>query len=304
MSPASNNSAAYVDRATLGVTLICSAVLLFSVQDGIAKYLSMMYAPLVIAWMRFLAQVVLLAGFYGPRLKLDLVRTRVPRWQFLRVICMVGANLSFLVGLRYIPLGEATAIFFLSPIFVVLVSRWLLSERIVGIQIVSIVMSLAGVLLIVRPGAELFTPAAMLPFASACFIAGYQMLTRKVMGVDNAAASMFLVSLGACAVLSVALPFFWVTLPLNVWLIVLVQSVFALVGHLMMANAYRFASAAVLAPFTYVQIVFSAIVGFVAFGHVPDLWSAIGIGLVTVGGLIFVARLRRKASAVVARSGN
>lgn len=296
MSPANSHSAAYVDRATLGVTLICSAVLLFSVQDGIAKYLSMMYVPLVIAWMRFVAQVVLLAIFYGPKLKLDLVRTRVPGWQFLRAICMVGANLSFLVGLRYIPLGEATAIFFLSPIFVVLFSRWLLSERIAAIQIASIVISLAGVLLIVRPGAEMFTPAALLPFASALFIAGYQMLTRKVMGVDNAAASMFLVSLGACVMLAVVLPFFWVTLPLGVWLIVFVQAVFALVGHLMMANAYRFASAAVLAPFTYFQIVFSALVGFVAFDHLPDLWSAVGIGLVTAGGLIFVARLRRKAA--------
>jgi drug/metabolite transporter (DMT)-like permease len=294
MSLNTQHSAAYVDRATLGVTLIVSAVFLFSIQDGIAKYLSMMYAPLVIAWMRFLAQVVMLAGLYGPKLKLDLVRTKVPGWQFLRVLCMVCANLSFLVGLRFIPLGEATAIFFLSPIFVLLFSRWLLSERIVGIQIASIVMSLAGVLLVVRPGTELFTPAALLPLVSALFIAGYQMLTRKVMATDNAAASMFLASLGSCLILAVALPFFWTPLPDIVWAIVFVQAIFALVGHLMMANAYRFASAAVLAPFTYFQIVFSALVGFVAFDHLPDLWSGIGISLVTAGGLIFVARLRRK----------
>lgn len=293
MNPVSNNGAAYVDRATVGVTLIVCAVLLFSVQDGIAKYLSMMYAPLVIAWMRFLVQVMLLGVMYGPTLKLSLVRTRMPLWQFCRVVCMVGANLSFLVGLRYIPLGEATAIFFLSPIFVVLLSRWLLTERIAAIQLASIVISLAGVLLIVRPGAEMFTPAALLPLLSALFIAGYQMLTRKVMATDNAAASMFLVSLGSCLVLAVPLPFFWTTLPLSVWAIVFIQAIFALVGHLMMANAYRYASAAVLAPFTYFQIVFSAIVGFLAFEHLPDLWSGIGIGLVAVGGLIFMVRLRR-----------
>lgn len=293
MNPDTSNGAAYVDRATVGVTLIVSAVLLFSVQDGIAKYLSMMYAPLVIAWMRFLAQVLMLMVMYGPKLKLSLVRTRMPGSQCLRVVCMVGANLSFLVGLRYIPLGEATAIFFLSPIFVVLFSRWLLSERIAAIQLASIFISLSGVVMIVRPGAEMFTPAALLPFASAIFIAGYQMLTRKVMATDNAAASMFLASLGSCLVLAIPLPFFWVTLPPSVWAIVFVQAIFALVGHLMMTNAYRYASAAVLAPFTYFQIVFSGIVGFVAFDHLPDLWSGIGIGLVTVGGFIFVVRLRR-----------
>ena len=295
MSQLASQSATHVERATLGVVLIVSAVLLFSIQDGIAKYLSIMYVPLVIAWMRFLAQVVLLTVLYGPKLKLDLVRTHVPGWQFLRVLCMVGANLSFLVGLRYIPLGEATAIFFLSPIFVLLFSRWLLSERIVAIQIASIVISLVGVLLIVRPGTALFTSAALLPLASAFFIAGYQMLTRKVMATDNAAASMFLASLGSCLILALALPFFWTTLPPVVWVIVFVQAIFALVGHLLMANAYRFASAAVLAPFTYFQIVFSAVVGFLVFDHLPDLWSAVGIGLVTVGGLIFVARLRRKS---------
>lgn len=295
MSPPFKHDSAYVERATIGVTLIVSAVFLFSVQDGIAKYLSMLYAPLIIAWMRFLAQLVMLAAIYGPRLRFDLVRTQVPGWQALRVICMVGANLSFLVALRYIPLGEATAIFFLSPVFVVLLSRVFLSERIKAIQVGSIFLSLFGVMLIVRPGAEMFTPAALLPLVSALFIAGYQMLTRKVMATDNAAASMFLASLGSFLILTIPLPFIWTSLPMMVWVIVFVQAIFALVGHLMMANAYRFASAAVLAPFTYFQIVFSAIVGFLVFEHLPDLWSGIGIFMVTIGGLVFVLRLRRSS---------
>lgn len=112
MTSKPTNGNLYIDRATVGVSLIVSAVLLFSIQDGIAKYLSMLYAPLLIAWMRFLAQATLLGVIYGPRLKTGLFRSKVPHLQFLRVICMVGANLFFLMGLRFIPLGEATAIFF------------------------------------------------------------------------------------------------------------------------------------------------------------------------------------------------
>jgi len=293
MNLPNHDGVAYIERATVGVTLIVTAVLLFSVQDVIAKYLAILYSPLIIAWMRFLAQIVLLTAAYGPKLKMNLVRTSVPGWQCLRVICMVGSNLGFLIALRYIPLGEGTAILFLAPIFVVLLSRWLLSERIKPIQAFSIVVSLIGVILIVRPGAELFTPAALLPLMSAIFMAGYQMLTRKVMATDNAAASMFIVSLGSCLVLAVPLAFFWVTPPWPVWAIVFVQAIFALVGHLMMTNAYRFASAAVLAPFTYFQIVFSAVAGFLVFGHLPDIWSGIGIFLVTASGLLFILRLRR-----------
>lgn len=294
MSTEKNEGASYVDRATVGVTLIVSSVLVFSVQDGIAKYLSMLYAPLVIAWMRFLAQVMLLGAIYGPTLKRELFRTSVPYLQFCRAICMVGANLLFLIGLRFIPLGEATAIFFLAPIFVVLLSRWFLSEKISVLQLVLIFTSLTGVLLIVRPGTELFKLAAVLPLVSAIFIAIYQMLTRKVLATDSAAASTFLVSLGSFLILTVPLPFFWNTLPPIVWVVIFVQATFAMTGHLMMTHAYRFASAAVLAPFTYFQIVFSAIVGWLVFNHVPDLLSSIGIGLVTGGGLLFVHRLRRR----------
>lgn len=175
----------------------------------------------------------------------------------------------------------------------ILSSRWFLSEKISAIQVLSIFLSLIGVVLIVRPGADLFTPAALFPFASSIFIAGYHMLTRKVMATDSAAASTFLVSTGSLLLLTIPLPFFWTALPEIVWFTVLFQAVFAMTGHLLMTHAYRFASAAVLAPFTYFQIIFSAVVGWMAFGHVPDLLSSVGIALVTAGGLIFVHRLRR-----------
>jgi drug/metabolite transporter (DMT)-like permease len=283
----------YTDRVSTGVLLSVAAVLLFSIQDGIAKYLSMLYAPIVIAWMRFVAQTAMLGAIYGPRLKRDLFRTKVPKLQFYRALCMAGANLSFLVALRYVPLGEATAIFFLAPIIVMLLSNVFLGETISRFQWLSIALSVIGVMFIVRPGADIFDLAATLPLLSAVFIALYQMLTRKVMATDHAGASNFITSLMCVAILGVFQPFFWVTLPWTVWLIIAIQAVFAMVGHLFMTHSYRFASAAVLAPFTYFQIVFSALIGLMAFGHMPDGLSALGIALVTLGGLVLVLRLRQ-----------
>jgi drug/metabolite transporter (DMT)-like permease len=292
MSQTSASSSLYADRVSHGVLLIVAAVLLFSVQDGIAKYLSMLYAPIVIAWMRFVAQTLMLGAIYGPRLKRDLFKTKVPKLQFYRALCMASANLLFLLALRYIPLGEATAIFFLAPIMVMGLSNVFLGERISSFQWLSIVLSIAGVVLIVRPGAEVFSLAALLPLLSAVSMALYQMLTRKVMATDHAGSSNFITSLLCVIILGVAQPFFWMTLPWVVWGIVIVQALFAMVGHLFMTHSYRFASAAVLAPFTYFQIVFSALVGVFFFGHIPDFVSALGIGLVTMGGLVLVLRLR------------
>ena len=286
-------SSQYTDRVSTGVLLIVIAGLLFAVQDGIAKYLSMLYAPIVIAWLRFVAQTLMLGAIYGPKLKRDLFKTRVPRLQFYRALCMAGANLSFLVALRYVPLGEATAIFFLAPMIVMLLSNVFLGEAITRFQWFSIALCVFGVMLIVRPGADIFSWFAALPLLSAVFIALYQMLTRRVMATDHAVSSNFITSLMCVGILGVAQPFFWVTLPLSVWIIIAIQAVFAMVGHLFMTHSYRFASAAVLAPFTYFQIVFSALVGAVAFGHIPDLLSAVGITLVTLGGLVLVLRLRQ-----------
>ncbi len=120
-----------------------------------------------------------------------IVRTRRPWLQLLRGMCLLGISALFIGGLRYIPLAEATAVMFLAPLIVTLLSALFLRERISTGQWVAVATGFLGVLFIVRPGGDLFTPTILLPvMASLCF-AIYQLITRRLASTDHAVTSNF-----------------------------------------------------------------------------------------------------------------
>lgn len=276
-----------------GILLILGAVMLFASHDGIAKYLTMLYPPMLVVWARFMTQTVLMLVVYAPHMGLDIVRTQRPKLQLVRSLSMILASICFVTGLRYVPIGEATAVLFLSPLVITWLSARLLKERIRAGQWVAVVFGLVGVLVIVRPGSALFTPAILFPLGTSICMAVYQMLTRQVLATDHPVASNFITSLVCFLLMSMTVTFFWQTPTWSIFLLVLVQGAFAMAGHMCMTHAYRYATAATLAPFTYAQILFAALVGLVFFGHVPDQATLVGMAIIICSGLGLVWWQRR-----------
>lgn len=278
----------------LGALLILASGLLLAINDGLSKYLTQLYPVILIVWVRYLAQTVLMVALFTPRMGRRVFVTLRPWPQLFRGMSLVAVSILFISGLRYIPLAEATAVIFLAPLMVTLASA-LLGERVSRSQWIAVVFSLMGVLLIVRPGSSLFTLAILLPFGAALSLSIYQLLTRRLAGTDHPVTSNFLASLVGTTVLSVLVLFNWrtPTMP-DAGLMVGLGCVTTL-GHLLLTNAYRFASAATLAPFTYGQIVFAGIVGFIAFDQAPDIGAMLGIGMIIVSGL-GIAYIQGRAS--------
>lgn len=284
------------NRPFCGILLILGACLVLSCHDAISKHLSQLYPLIMVVWARYLSQSVLMLLLFGPRRGLGLVRTRRPRLQLARGLSLVGISLLFMSGLRFMPLGEATAVLFLAPLFVTALSATVLKERISPGQWLVLFCGLLGVLVIVRPGGELATPAALLPLCAAFCFAVYQLLTRRLSGTDDPITSNFLTSLVGSLLMSLLVPFFW-TVPVgyDAWMIAVLGGI-AMFGHLLLSHAYRFATAATLAPFTNAQIVCAALVGFVAFDHVPDAGALLGMAIVIGSGLLSVWVQRRQAA--------
>lgn len=276
-----------------GVMLSLGAVLLFAGQDGIAKYLTLAYPALLVVWARFFVQTLLMGVAYVPRMGLEILHTRLWRLQLVRGFCMMAASLCFVAGLRYVPVGEATAVVYLSPVLVVAISARVLKEQIRFGQWVAVFCGLAGVVMIIRPGSALFTPAVLFPLGAAISLAAYQLLTRRVLSVDNPVASNFITSVICLAILSALVPFFWVTPTIGATLLVAAQGAMAMTGHMFLTYAYGQTSAARLAPFTYAQIVFASLIGFLFFGHVPDLATLAGMAIIILSGLGLVLWQRR-----------
>jgi drug/metabolite transporter (DMT)-like permease len=257
---------------------------LLASQDALSKTLTALYPVLLVVWLRYLSQSVLMLALFAPRMGLDLVRTQRPWLQLVRGLSLVAITLLFYSALRFIPLGEATAVIFLAPLVVIVLSATWLKEHISRGLWLSVGCGLLGVMLIVRPGGALFTPAILLPLGAAFCFGLYQLLTRRLSATDHPATSNFLSAMVGTLSMSVLLPWHWQTPTLVDGLLMATLGATAMTGHMLLTYAYRFGSAASLAPFTYVQIVTATLLGVVFFDHTPDLWAILGMTVIILSG--------------------
>ncbi|MBX9713268.1 MAG: DMT family transporter [Pseudomonadaceae bacterium] len=264
--------------------LILAAGLLLASQDALSKSLTAVYPLLLVVWLRYLSQSVLMLALFAPRMGLNLLRTQRPWLQLVRGLSLVAITLLFYSALRFIPLGEATAVIFLAPLVVIVLSATWLKEHISRGLWLSVGVGLLGVLLIVRPGGALFTPAILLPLGAAFCFGLYQLLTRRLSATDHPATSNFLSALVGTLSVSVLLPWFWQTPTLVDGLLMATLGATAMTGHMLLTHAYRFGSAASLAPFTYVQIVTATLLGMLFFDHTPDMWAILGMAVIILSG--------------------
>lgn len=277
-----------------GIGLVAVAVFLFAITDSISKVMTQHYPIGFILWIRFFFHTVVLLAVVGAKQGLGFVRTRRPGIQLTRGVLLPLAALMFVSGLSQMPLAETAAITFISPLLVTLLAVMVLKERVDLGQWLAIGFSFAGVLLIVRPGAGVFGWAALLPMGTALSMAIYQVLTRRIAGLESPYTSIFYPGLVGLVLFSVALPSTW-TMPLAWWHVALmiVGGVVNAASHLTLIRAFEFAPASRLAPFSYTQIVWATLVAYLVFGDFPDAWSIAGIAVIVASGVYVAARVRR-----------
>ncbi|UZE36191.1 DMT family transporter [Pseudomonas sp. B21-059] len=277
-----------------GIALICLAVLLFASHDTLSKYLSAFYPIVMVVWARYVVHTLMMLVVFVPRSGFSaVVRTKRPGLQLLRALCLIGTSLLFTTGLRYIPLAEATAVNFLAPLLVTALSVPFLGERVSRGQWLAVLAGFVGVLIVVRPGGVLFTPAILLPLGSALCFGFYQLLTRKLSGIDSPTTSNFLTGIFNSLIMSALLPFFWSTPSFVHGLFMIGLGTCGMLGHMLLTQAFRHAAPAMLAPFSYGQILFAGLYGYLIFDHAPDRYGLIGIAVICLSGLA-VAWTQRK----------
>jgi len=282
-----------------GVLLILCAGLLLASHDGVSKYLTHTYPLIMVIWMRYFVQTLVMLLLFLPRMRWAIVRTRRPWLQLLRAISLLSISVLFIGGLRYIPLAEATAVMFLAPLIVTVLSALLLHEKVSKGQWIAVSVGFLGVLFIVRPGGALFTPAILLPVCASFCFAVYQLITRRLSSTDHAVTSNFLSGLFGTVILTALLPGHY---RLDVGhvdlLFMLLLGVLAMTAHMLLTMALKYSTAATLAPFTYGQIIFAGLVGYLAFATLPDAWSMLGVLIISCSGLA-VAYLQHHAQSRV-----
>ncbi|MGB9089314.1 MAG: DMT family transporter [Pseudomonas farsensis] len=274
-----------VNQPLRGIVLVVVATFLFASHDGLSKFLGGIYPVIMVVWARYVVHTLLMAGIFLPKAGLAVLRTRRPLLQTLRALSLLSTSLLFTAGLQYLPLAEATSVNFLAPVMVTALSVPLLKERVSAGQWAAVVMGFIGVLVVVHPGGAMFTPAILFPLGSALGFCFYQLLTRILAAHDSPTTSNFYAGLCNTLVMTALVPFFWQTPQWPHVLLMLGLGGCGMTAHLLLTQAFRYAAPALLAPFSYCQIVFAGLLGWAVFGQVPDGTTQVGIGVICLSGL-------------------
>jgi len=277
-------------RPLHAMLLVLAAVALFVVIDTLSKYLTRFYPVTTVIWARYFFHTVFVVLALGPRLGLGLVRTARPQAQLIRGVLLAVSSVFFVNAVKVLPLAECTAIAFLAPLLVTIMAVFFLKEKVEAARWVAIVGGFLGVLIIIRPGSGVFSWASLLPMGTALSFAAYQILTRRLAGLESPFTSIFYAGLVGTVVLSAAVAFTW-TAPQSAfhWFLLVLLGTIGGLSHLILIKAYDYAPASRLAPFSYTQLIWVTLAGYLVFDNFPDLWSLVGIATVMASG-IYIAR--------------
>ena len=285
------------DRPGLGILLILVSTVFLSSSDVTAKYLAASLPAVEIAWIRnlvFLLIVLPVVLYQGPA---RVLRTAHPGVQVVRGLALVGSSILFISSLRYLPIAEATATSFAAPLFITALSIPFLGERVGPRRWAATAVGLVGVLIVVRPGTAAFQPASVLPLLAALGWAGAVVATRRTSAGDAALTTLAYSAVIGAGALTFVAPFVWVPPSWSALALAVFIGCAATTGHWLVVLAFRYADASVLAPFTYTQLLWSTLLGVVAFGAVPDRWTLIGAAVVIASGIYTAHRERVRALA-------
>jgi len=223
--------------------------------------------------------------------------------QLMRGAALLASSLLFISGLRFLPIAEASATGFVAPLFVTALSIVFLSERVGVRRWLATAVGLIGVLIILRPGTGAFHPAAFFPIVSALAWACTLIMTRMMSGKEAAITTMTYSSIAGVCILSMLVPLVWVAPTWHDILFGLLIGVASTAGQWIVVLAFRYADASVLAPFSYTQLLWVSILGFLIFGEVPDVWTVVGAVFIVSSGLYTAHRERVRRSQLLALGG-
>ena len=268
-----------------------AATLLFSLSDTMAKYVTQSVPAVELATIRY-AVFVLMAASPLLRDRRVSLRSRRPMLQILRGIGVVGSALCFILSLAHLPIAEASAINFITPLLITALAVPVLGETVGAKAWVAVGVGFVGMLIVVRPGIHGLHPAALMVVLSSLFWSVAMLVTRMLAGVDRSSVTLLWTAMTGLVLLATVLPFFVAPMTGELAWLSIAVGVVASSGQWCAVLAYRHARATVLAPLGYAQLIWSSVLGLIVFGNVPDRYVVIGAVIIAFSG-VYVVQLER-----------
>ncbi|MDF1749046.1 MAG: DMT family transporter [Alphaproteobacteria bacterium] len=291
---------------TLGILCVLTAVMCFSASDMLIKWLGGSYPLHEIIFVRACVALTIIAGIFVPlEGGYRNLRTKRMPLHVLRGCSVIVANMMFFTGVASLPIADATAIFFVAPLFITALSVPFLGERVGLRRWAAVSIGLIGVIIIIRPGTDAFKWAALAPILAALAYATMQITARRLGVTEKASVMAFYIQLtflSFCTLAGLtigdgrlaeglddpsllALLRAWQMPSTNDLLVMLVVGALSACGAYLISQGYRSVEATIAAPFEYIAMPMAVMWGVVMFDEFPDAIAIGGILLIVASGL-------------------
>ncbi len=269
----------------LGIGLALVAMVCFATLDSITKYVSTSVPVFMAIWFRYTVQAVLTTAVVLPLRGKKALRTAHPKFQLLRGLLLLSTSFLAFLSLRFMPVGEFTAIVMTAPLIITLLAATKLGEKVSPLRWALVVGGFVGTLIIIRPGQETFEWHTLLPISLAFCMAWFQTLTSKLAKTEDPATMHLYTGWTGSLVCALGLPFVWQTLPSSqIWWLLALVGVLGAIGHFLLILSYQRAPASTITPYLYTQIGFAMFGGWLVFSHLPDKFAFFGMAMIAVCG--------------------
>ena len=279
--------------ARSGVLLALLSFAIFATHDVVVKILGSSYSPFQIIFFSVLLTFPLLTVYMIRDVGPGNLRPRHPWWTAARTGAVIITGVCAFYAFSVLPLAQTYAILFAAPLLITVLAIPILGETVRLRRWLAVLVGLAGVIVVLRPGQAELSPGHLAALLAACTGAVASVVIRKIGQEERSEVLMLYPMLGNFVVTACALPFVYQPMPLADLGLVLVISVLGFVAGLCLISAYRRAEAAIVAPMQYSQILWAALFGALFFDETPDSATLAGAGLIIASGLYIVFREAR-----------
>ena len=287
----------HLDKQTLwGIAYVVVAAASFATLDTATKFVSGAVSFAVVMWFRFGFQL-LTTGVWLKRQRGSIfLPSNAKRLQIYRGLLLTFSSALAFFSLKLIPVADFTSIMMLTPLLMTVVAAFAMAEKVSPLRWLFVMMGFAGALVVIRPGHEAFTWGSLIPLLLVATSTGFQLLTYRLAKLDDAVTTHWYTGWIGFAFATVALPFViqgnvsaWLAAVMSAWSVVgwlVLIAIFATLGHGFLILGYARAPVAVLTPYLYTQIPFAVLGGWLVFSHKLDSWTALGIAIIAISGVL------------------
>ena len=284
----------YKSKETIGIIFAIIAYFFFSILDTIQKSAVLYYSIFQLMFVKY-TFVLLLSFIEAKRTnKINFYKTNNFKLQIIRSLLSILESACFVLSFKYLSLANAHSIGALAPIIIVVLSVFILNEKVSKKTWVAIFIGFIGVLIIIRPATDVFSLKSLIPLLAAFFLGLYQIATKKITEYDTPEVSLFYSSLVGIFITSIMAFYFWQPVNINSLIFFLPIGLFFSLGIYFQILALNNAKASIIQPFHYTLIFWAIIFGYFFYDNIPDLYTIVGAFIITVSGIFVINQNSRK----------